>query len=658
MALAGATELIWHFAGYLRLPPEDITSGTVVLDGAASQAGFDDEATAGPLGRPHADAGPELIKNGGLQTAILDVPSLPYQGHVNAIGSSHPITPHQLHGTKLPPPPIKTAVPSGPADGGSADEQMSLHVTATYQGGDQDLIDVNQANLLVSDNQYNAPAEVFALNNDHAAKALASMLDKAQDAVPVDLQITDSTTAGLEQYVNARDSNQADTATHDAPYQVSVPSGGEVIFVNGTQSAESSDQVHLVTSTALTGVVDNVTAALDTGNAAPPALTGNGFADPHQTISVGSDAAVNQSVIENLAPSTAALMVFENYYNTQEIVQTNVVTELDKIGLGGGAGVGGGPSIAPNTIENIADFQNQPPATSTSGSGSIATEANWSVDVVNGSLLDIHSLVQTNYLVNNNVVYSTGSTGDSQIIAGSNVQANGSEYVNLSSYNLIIVEGNYHQDDMIYQTNVLLDKNTVGLTGSGAGASVTGGGNTVINDATIDELGNNTPQQMPTAAAALEASLNSQSPSIDLTNLAQLFGNINVLVITGDYYDINYISQTNVISNANVVMAGGSGAQTVSTGNDVAVNSAAIFDGGSVTSPYLGGTYYSDTMLIQSNIITDGTRITGHDPNHLASELVAFTGTTDAAQPAGGTPVATPIDWHHHHHDSMSSVLH
>jgi hypothetical protein len=162
---------------------------------------------------------------------------------------------------------------------------------------------------------------------------------------------------------------------------------------------------------------------------------------------------------------------------------------------------------------------------------------------------------------------------------------------------------------------------------------------------------------------ALEGQSGTVDPSSVLNAFPSLFGNINVLVATGDYYDVNYISQTNVMSNANVVQLTGSSTapagatQSVSTGHDITVNSASIVDGGSALSPYLQGHYYNDMILIQTNITGNDPKVTGHDPSQLAPELVAFTGGTESANLGSETPViaaATPQQ----HHDGMGCVLH
>ncbi len=215
---------------------------------------------------------------------------------------------------------------------------------------------------------------------------------------------------------------------------------------------------------------------------------------------------------------------------------------------------------------------------------------------------------------------------------------------------------------------MLLDNNQVNFNGQGlASQSATGGGNSAVNDATIVDTGNHNYQPFSSDASAVVQALESQSGTVDpasvLDAFPNLYGNINVLVVTGNFYDVNYVSQTNVMSNSNVVQLNGSSTapagatQSVSTGNDITVNAASILDGGSATSPYLQGNYYNDMILIQSNIIGNDPKVAGHDPNQLVPELVAFTGGAEGANLGSETSVvaaATP----HHHHDGMAGMLH
>ena len=158
----------------------------------------------------------------------------------------------------------------------------------------------------------------------------------------------------------------------------------------------------------------------------------------------------------------------------------------------------------------------------------------------------------------------------------------------------------------------------------------------------------------------LALELESNQPSVDASLIAGVFsglsGTAHVLIVKGDYYDINYISQTNVLSDANVVSMGGSGQQTIVTGHNQVVNAATIIDGAGVN--VLNDHHYNDMILIQTNIISDGEKITGNNPNQLAPELVAFTSPTDA-NPQGSSPGTGCAELHHHYHnDIISGILH
>jgi hypothetical protein len=661
MFATATTELIWHFAGYLRLPDFDYATPTIKYDGEATAPRPGDTPEAPPHTiRILGDGDFPGVRLGSV--GLVDSPpthwySRPVHVHSNLLGS-HWHAPHMSSHHALPP------LPEGGGGGGGL-EGSAITITASYQpGGDQELIDVRQVNLMTNNNvvdnhAINAPQNVVTANNDHAAFTLTKMLDAADHAAAQDVLPIGADTSTLKTFVDANDSNIAATQAHDAPFEVQPG-----LYVNGALVTNGSDP-HQITNDAL----NTVSTALNDGFAGPPAApTGDYHNSSVETVSVGSDITANQALLANFEGATISLAVQGNYYFTQEIVQTNVFQESDH--FTGSTASSANISMAANSITNIADIQDQAPTLTSGGTVTTATGFNWSVTVLNGSLEDIHSLVQTNYLTNNNVVFETTMTGDSQIVAGSNTLVNSAQFENLTTnYDLIIVEGNYHQDDLISQTNVVLDSNLVGLSGDGTAAqSVSAGGNTLDNDATIVDSANTTPQPMTASALTVVQSLENQNGSLNVAAIEKAFpdlvGNVNVLVVTGDYYDVNYVSQTNIISNANTVMMNGSqgtlasASQNVQTGHDLAVNAAEIFDAGSATSPYLQGNYYHDLILIQSNIVTDGTRITGHDPTQLAPELVAFTGTGEAAPTTSPVATTPTVDLQHHAHDVMAGMLH
>jgi hypothetical protein len=644
MVPGGVNELIWHFAGYLQLTPEVNGAPGVLYEGAGNYTIGADEALAHGHGRAHER--PEHLGSTRSGFAELAAPP-PYNWHLRPHGKFSHLPAIYVHLPKIAVP--KVPMPPLPPVGGG---DSHLSVPVTYHGGsDQNLIYVPQVNWLTNNNDVDGPSGVVAQNDDHAAKALSWMLHEAADAsFGSALQPDGVDTTSLQNWVNARDSQAPQVYGHDAS------SAQPGTTVNGVFEGNAGADVHQPTN----DVINNAVAALNQGFAGPPpAPIGDGAVESIHTVSVGSNIMVNNAVLANLDGLTNSLAVLGNYYQTSAIVQTNVFNEQDNVHVSGSAGAN--ISIAPNTIQNIADFDNAAP-TLTSTSGTTASGLNWTVDVLNGSLLDVHSLVQTNYLSNNDVVYQTTSTGISQIVTGGNDLVNSSLATLAANYNLIIVEGSYHQDDLIYQTNVVLDSNFITLNGGSGTQSVIGGQNTVVNDGNITDVGSQTFQPMTKWSEGMVQELTGNQPSVEASLIAGVFpglsGTAHVLIVTGDYYDINYVSQTNVLSDANVVSMTGSGQQTIVTGHDQVVNSASIIDGGSLSTPYLQGNYYNDMILIQSNIISDGERITGNNPNQLAPELVAFTSPTETG-PQGPSAGSTGAELHHHyHHDIISGILH
>mgnify|MGYP005809973927 CR=1 FL=1 len=661
MTTTGTTELIWHFAGYLRIPDFDYGTPTIRYDGQPT----------GPAPGEQSDTPAHHVR-------LVDAYHLPsvHLGAVNladapadgghfhpirlfsSISHSHVHPPHP-HAYHMPPPQL-------PQVSGGAGFGGQLVVTATYHsGGDQELIDIRQINSMVSNNIYsshaiNAPPPEFYWNENHADNAMGQLIGTAAEAPGHDLLPVGANTQQLISYVNAHDADPASTHAQMAPYEINPG-----VYVDGAVHTGSPDP-HQVTNDAMT----TVSTALNNGLSGPPAApTGDGHDLSQQTVTVGSNIAANSATLVNVDGANVSLVVMGNYYQLQGIVQTNVFGESDHV-YGSNASHAD-ISIAPNTVTNIADIQENSPLLTSSSSGSMPSELNWNVTVLHGSLYDVHSLVQTNYITNNNVVNESTQVGISEVLAGGNTAVNAANFQSLgASYDLIIVEGNYHQDNLINQTNVMLDSNNIGLTGDGtASQTVTGGGNTVINDASIVNYGNYTFQALNSSAESVIQSLEHQQSTISPTDIANgfqgLLGNLNVLVVTGDYYDVNYVSQTNFISNGNTVgMTGSQGglssaSQTVQTGHDMAVNAATIVDAGSAMSPYLGGQYSQDLILIQTNIVADGTKIVGSDPSQLASELVAFTGTNDPTAALDHSASSSPtLDLQHHASDPMASLLH
>jgi len=144
-------------------------------------------------------------------------------------------------------------------------------------------------------------------------------------------------------------------------------------------------------------------------------------------------------------------------------------------------------------------------------------------------------------------------------------------------------------------------------------------------------------------------------------------GEFNVLYVKGDYYDINAVWQTNVITDVNIVMqfldppsgaalardADGAETQSVMAGENLLTNDAAIVDVGA-TNTYVNGQIYGDTILVQANLLpTDKDEALTHDAQALVPELVAFVNESqNEAPPVQPVMIAPP------HDDAIANVLH
>lgn len=650
--VAASIELVWHFSGYLRLTPDGMTTLPKNFDGAP--------------GAPNKDDGLNLVSSqaalppppqlGSAPSPLVTLPGpeqvVWHATHVlTPMGGSKPFLPHLTHfpHTALP------LLPLGGSGGGGGDD---FAILVTYQpGGDQAIFDLRQINLVQSnDTLADGPGAPFLHPLDVSAY-LDSMLVKADATVPQDLQAGQPGSASLITFVTEHDAHLDPSHPADAAYLV-----GSGAYLNGVLQAPGVD-IHQTAIDALSGVSTSLSDQL----AGPPALPAGHNAGVHiQDLSVGSNYAVNDAGMAGLSSTCGSMLVLGNCYQTELISQTNVFSMNDRFVTSGGNGSGSNAvSFDPNVTQNAAEFIN---TGAVQGDWTAGGPLQWSVDVLHGSFYDVKTMTQLNYISDNDTVSQTQSVGYSQIIAGDNGQVNAADFQNLSAqYDLIIVEGNYYRADLVYQTNVVLDANKawqIGGSGAADGHSISAGGDTLLNDATIVYVGAQGSQAATGGMIDLAHALDGGSGALDSSLIDRSFpnltGTIHVLLVTGNYYDLNSLQQTNVISDANVAlqaMTAQGGQQSLSTGHDQAINVGAIVDGGSLTTPYVHGSYYSDTILIQTNLITTDHKTVIADPNQLAPEVVAFTGAD--AHGIGSEPqhIYSPTDTQHHA-DILGGILH
>jgi hypothetical protein len=279
----------------------------------------------------------------------------------------------------------------------------------------------------------------------------------------------------------------------------------------------------------------------------------------------------------------------------------------------------------------------------------------------------VKSLLQRNWITDNDVAVQTQYDTYAEAHLGGDMQANLARFEDWDHhYDVIVVLGNYHEANFIFQKNVLLDNDIVKTVsegeGDGAGQDVFTGDNALTNDAAITQYGATTFSPVTADYSELARALAAHE-DVDLSTWSQFSGSasgsLSVLVVTGDYYDINVISQINVVADLDTAIQylpglDAEGTQWVSAGDNATTNVARIVDVGGLDDQYLGGTHYQDSLLYQANYVENADTVLNGDTQTLVSEVIAFTGMAEADAPH------EPDTWvtdHAGHGDLLGGVL-
>jgi hypothetical protein len=394
--------------------------------------------------------------------------------------------------------------------------------------------------------------------------------------------------------------------------------------------------------------------------------TGNGLG---VWVDAGHNTSFNAAVIVDLSESGRSMIVMGDYHHTNAIFQTNSTMDEDQVS--GAAADDDSVTSGENTADNIADFIEHP-GIYTDVTATFAGPQ-WQVTVAHGDYYNIRTVQQTNYLLDNDVIVQEGGDNHYDIIAGANEQGNLTQiFDGTIQYDLIVVMGAYHGMNVIFQNNILLNNDDITLLANGTdpAQSVASGQNALLNAATIETFGNDNFLPMTDQLSALVSLLGNGTTSLD-TSAGGLLpgsgGTFDVLFITGDYYDINAVWQTNVTSDINLIIQmmdapseaalglhpDDDGTQSVITGQNKLTNDAIIVDVGP-TDAYVGGQVYGDTILVQADLVpTDGDQAIKQDTQTLVPELIAFVNDTQDETPDCPPPAVPPP-----HDDAMANIMH
>jgi hypothetical protein len=643
MMPGGVTEVIWHFAGYLQII-NDIARDRIDYDPAAFRNLQEDYVTP----RPAYDAKPDIDE--------LDSRGTPGP-EMAPLDDLHGIRILPIRSLSSPSPhPNPDFEPSGglsllPRAGGGGGGGGSHHeITVHYQpGGQQSEVQIIQYNLM-SDNDLLIQGNGAPYTHDtafltvHASAIVHQMADDANQQIPKEWWIHQNET-GAKEFLKAHDEDVASRG--GTPDAHSVEPGYYLNGVLQTPAPEPPDQTPAT-------------------QPEPAPDLGHGLG---QWAEVGSNFSFNAALIVDLSESGRSMIVMGDYFKTNAIFQTNSLMDHDHVDVSGGSA----PALTAgdNKTDNIADFV-QHPGIYASLPAHFAGP-HWNVDVVEGNYYSVHTLVQMNYLMDNDIVVQKSADNHYEVHSGGNELGNLAQVFDGSiHYDLIIVAGAYHGMNVIFQNNILLNNDEIKLLAEGAGSSqsVVSGQNQLTNAATIENYGDENFKPMNGNLDSLATAVGNGSTSLDPSygNFVDGSGGVfNVLYVKGDYYDVNAIWQTNVTSDVNLIIQllgtpsanalslhpDDTGTQSVTSGKDFLTNDAAIIDVGA-TNTYVNGETYGDTILVQANLLPcDKDHVFANDTHTLVPELIAFVNETQDEAPAAQPATSCSV-----HDDPIASVLH
>ncbi|MES0880966.1 hypothetical protein [Roseibium sp. SCP14] len=614
----GVTELIWHFAGYLHLTDELARARSQYEDLRAMrnelELQFDEtghETDPGELeqlssGRtdvhwPSFDQISQIVDPAWYRFLTTDPQRFTFD-----LGSDpyfKPFFPFSI--------PFSFNYVEGP------------NVTR-QEWGHETNVDLDQLNMLNDNDSFGVREglSLYAVSGINVHYEMATMREIAEEAIPEHL----FPKGGGNIHVVGSNLAEAQLAKLNSGEEPSTLEMG--LYVNGVlQDEEETEETETETSD-----------ADDRREGAPPPIPEqpDGWApgDPGLVgAETGSNTVYNAAVIVDADEGVGTFVVFGDYFRTNTIAQVNVYSDSDHIQIGNpGAGFSLSLSLDGNVTTNSANFSRE----------SLLDEAIdfrgftgffWNIDISYGDYYDVKSLYQENVLYSNDILYQTSTASHQRVMVDANGQTNAAIVEDWgNSYDLIVVLGSYFSGNFIHQTNVLLDNDWVVMASPGVGGSQTlyGGQNELSNEAAITSYG---LDSFGSISAGFEAFLRSLETSnrIDPEDWWSFSGSgsgkMNVLFVTGDYYDINFIKQLNVIADSDAVMqVGGDGShQFLSTGGNTLTNFATIIDVDAYGDQYVGGEVYEEWTLVQTNVIgSEDDEVVYGDAEQLANEVVAF----------------------------------
>lgn len=637
MVAGGTTDvadLIAHFAGHLRL----------VDDAARLRDSYQDPAH---LLRPQ----PWLPRHPAApdpDRSLDELPSRPFRAGLSPEGDDFP------HFVRLPGHGVTSPIPDGPSpDGLSLGGRLRPGGGGGGGGGappeapdepspDQELIQIVQANRLKDDDLVLTKRDVdlSQLHDVDIDATIAALSRIAASQLPEDLALRSPSTEAAIETVLRHEAGLTTDASREGPADDSAMG----TYIDGILQPAGTVQPFTVPKLSV-ATAESRDGSVETGMDAR----------------AGGNLSVNAASILDDHGHATALAVRGDSYTTDAIIQVNVLASRSVVEAAGDTLV---RSIVTegNAAHNTARITDH----DTSGLfqrhsfGSTAT-----IDRIEGDFFGVNVLRQVNLLSDNDTIVQGHFGAYYAVRTGENAQTNAIALTEIGArYDLIVVDGDYHSANLIRQTNVLFDDDVVRTYTArhdGTTQAISTGGNILENEAAIDRYGSDTFKPLSaTLGNALDRLQDGALPPELAATFPTQGGTLKVLYVTGDFYDINVIEQTNVVSDVDaIVQHAPAGRETshdgmpttstqhAETGGNHLANIAAITQVGTGSDhQYVGGAHYDSAILIQANFVTESSHVTLGDTHSLVPEIVAFTGLPDTAPAEPHGPVTVSSDSH------------
>ena len=662
MQAGGFTETIWQFIGYLHL--SDAVARTPVF--------YEGEAQP-PMMPESGDPFREQQRG----VAFDDLVSVPTTIRETSTSDTHAAIPHVsipmtpgIPNKFLPPSRLPAKqLPQQPDEIGGIYHSGPRLITAEYQeGGDENLLQVRQINfatdhdLLTTDKITYADGSPVIPAELHLEGTFAALVEQANAVAPDGIPdmmtaLQHSGTEDIVALVSARDALWAETGS---PYPAGtvVDTAPEGRIVDGVVGAPDP---HVPTLLDIAPWRPDEAPVQTTAEATLNLADGptGGVATLVET---GLNTQVNAAAIVDANEAVGSMMVGGDYFYSRGIVQVNILVDNDQVDIAVSGALSPVVKTQGNEVHNIAEFLTHESTIEVRGA---AATPHWVVDVLSGDFYDVKSIVQFNGLDDNDRTVQAEAGTYFNAHTGGNEQFNLAKVYGLADYDVIVIGGNYHRADWIYQYNIVLDPDYSKLYSTGTqddDTTVTTGFNSLTNKASIETYDAAAFKPMLDAHHDLMDQLGSGAtiltPNADWHLYGSASGMLKILFVSGDYYDANVITQVNFLIDGDQSLqanAHNGTEQGVAQGGNSALNEAFIVDPGLMsTSNYLGGQAYEESVLIQVNIVTDSDTVKIHDTSTLVPELVAFA--EHAAQEpepdCRSTPVPDPAQ-----HDHLTSNI-